>query len=213
MNYERLHQVINYIGKDLGDRPNMSQVCSLLREDEPTFHTFISVYDTAITTFNRLRESDIPSSWTNTIQLRKALGNISLNTIQATLETSDLDQLLDDIGPVSRRMSVLMQRGEAVNKVEPFLQYHLTTDHMNPEYLRQSLTVGTLSHFYELYLLQTTNFRQPIDPGIIECAIIEVLSADTNNPLWQAFSEPDQLNWVDSWDGFSHEFRAEHGFN
>ncbi len=187
----------------------------------------IGNFDDVVGLFNSLYESNIPVSFMNTRVVQSALraGSPSLSVISLPIPLPTIDGLLrrctpelqGDFSGALQEMGEMLDRGAIVAKdpslkdeeYEPYLRYHKDLKY------KQGKVIATTFHLYETLLLRprvlgeflpAANFREKVSN-----ALIEVLSLDRRNPLYEHIYGKNRMDWVNGWDGFDPKFRKDNG--
>lgn len=197
MHAQTVEVISKIANRTLKDRQQVPEIIKWTKENEAHFNELLESFDQTITMLNDLSENDIPADFINTLALKKALGSRRLPTVSEMSESDSPFNLFGTLKHVSRMMS----RGETT-KEEPWLAFH------TKKIDKESLVVGAIIHTSEEYYLAHANVPPTIHRGMIEFAVEEVSSLDPNSPIWQTVSDKNRLNWIDSGNEFSQQFRT-----
>lgn len=188
------------------NRPGMEPVVHLMEYQPEVICGFIESFDTIIDRYNAIRIETSFSPYANIRSVKRNTGNLHLPKVEDILAFCDRDTY-KRFRRALHEMNQQMQKGELLEPQEPYLRYHVDTKSVSAR------AVGTIFHLYEEWIAQDEGFKGKFQSGEIVNSLVEALSSDQENPLYDEVANKEKLNWIDNDGGFSPLFRHSLGFN
>lgn len=199
---------VKVLKRTLADRMNAERAITWIENSPQRFNELIQAFDEVVARHNTLNVLEaIPDSMANTQYIRFWLHDKTIPTITGMM--CENKGMLKQFIKTARGANILMMRGESNEglKERPYLSFH--TSKADDE----ALVIGGIFHMYEELLLNDQGLKGCVQRDVLLDSMIEVLSMDTQNPLYDAVANPNRLDWIRGWKKFSEDFRTANGFS
>ncbi|MBI4136885.1 hypothetical protein HY469_02375 [Candidatus Roizmanbacteria bacterium] len=186
----------------LRERKNADTVLRWMVENrEERIPQLLRDFDRIINRFNRNKPASLPEDLRNARNFKEQFPDRILPSL-TRLAGEDIHN--DNLIETFVIMNEMMIRGETTRE-EPNLSWLLGGGDEEAKF------IGGLYHGYEERLLLDPEYAPWTTRGTIVDGLVEIASLEPDTSLWYRVADPEQLNWVENWEGFDPRFRARHG--
>lgn len=213
MTYEIPFRAIRVTSRELEGQPKVADAVGWLMSNREAGDTYSVSFDMVVSRFNNVWLGDYPPSCTNITNLKGILGESRLPTLKEIFNACGKPIPADRYRKVLHTINEMMNTGDLRESDLdhfgnlPYLGYQKSAPS------DEDVFVGSLFHFYEEWIVADHMYGLRDRRDIVVNALVETLSDDRENVLWNAVALPDRLDWIRGYnEGFTPEFQEFAGF-